>query len=569
MQLLYLWISEYRNFKNKGLNFNSQYEFDLDLVNKKLTYKKNENFIENFFGNQIQEITGIVGKNGVGKSNILELVNYSIKNPNEVGLESFFLIFKTDENNFVRYDYNFLLNIENKTSLDIQIQIHPGKIKGITNVFFSNIFDTRRYLFSDDVQDLSTNRSSLTSFGRNIYNFQQDEIKNQVKFISSPYFKSIKNNDLPMPEHLIFSTNLATNISHKIRRAADNYNLPELNEFYNKYQKRYKDSSSNKTFFLIVSFYCLIYFLIDPNEDDYEEKRFSSQRIDPVQISKIKFFIDEILVANFDIIELHHFILTTFLDFLENNFPNKNKLVKFLKNSFNSDFYNALEVKPITKGRYSKQRQEFLLPFRNKKCQNFVKEYLDVFRNNNAFQLEWSGISTGQLAFYNLFSRFHSIIKNVKQRNVLITIDEGDLYFHPNWQLNFLDFLIKGLSEIFGDRKLQIILTTHSPFLVSDLPKNNLIFIDRKDEDLLIVKPENIEIETFAANIYALYSKAFFLENGTISEFAYKKLSQLKKDIQSNVNKEDTLKLINQIGDTVIKKQYDLYLKKHSNETDK
>lgn len=570
MQIVYLWISKYRNFQDKGFNFNSKYELSFDSQNNILSCFKNENYVDDFFGKQIRDVTGIVGKNGVGKSNILELINYSIKNPSEVGLNPFFIIFRNDDGCFDCFLYDIKFNFNDKTGLHLNQQIHPGNIKDVRTVFFSNIFDNRRYLFSKETIDLSTNQSSFTSFGRNIYNFQQEQIINQVKFLSSPYFGLIRNNDLPMPEYIIFSTSLRNNLAHKIRRASEKLNIPELFEFFQKYHTRYKDSNSSKTFFLLISFYSFISFLIDPYELEDEQNISRDPYIHSEYNERVKkninFLLQEILDGNFDILELHHYILTTFVRFLENEYPQKTKLVKFLNKLFNLNL--NWEVKPIAKGRYNKFRQEFLLPFTNKSCRSFVKDYLDTFGNINFFVLEWEGISTGQVAFLNIFSRFHSILKNVKQKNVLITIDEGDLYFHPNWQLNFLKYLVKGLSEIFGERKLQIILTTHSPFLVSDLPKNNLIFIDKKGEEIEILRPEEIEIETFAANIYSLYSKAFFLENGTISEFSYNKLTQVKKNISEGVQNEISLRIINQIGDPIIKKQFEVYLKKYSHETD-
>jgi hypothetical protein len=48
MQLIYLYIENYKNIKNQGFNFTTQ--FHCDYKDGTLTIDKNENYIENFFG---------------------------------------------------------------------------------------------------------------------------------------------------------------------------------------------------------------------------------------------------------------------------------------------------------------------------------------------------------------------------------------------------------------------------------------------------------------------------------------------------------------------------------------
>jgi hypothetical protein len=75
MELVYLWVEGYKNIKNQGFNFSSKFNCKYDYKNNELTINKNDDYIENFFGKNIN-ITAIVGKNGSGKSNILEAFIY-------------------------------------------------------------------------------------------------------------------------------------------------------------------------------------------------------------------------------------------------------------------------------------------------------------------------------------------------------------------------------------------------------------------------------------------------------------------------------------------------------------
>ena len=86
MELVYLWVEDYKNIKKQGFNFSPRFEcefhyeyekyIDKDgkekerlIDNCKLEIKPKEH-IENFFGDNIN-VTAIVGKNGSGKSSIL------------------------------------------------------------------------------------------------------------------------------------------------------------------------------------------------------------------------------------------------------------------------------------------------------------------------------------------------------------------------------------------------------------------------------------------------------------------------------------------------------------------
>lgn len=61
----------------------------------------------------------------------------------------------------------------------------------------------------------------------------------------------------------------------------------------------------------------------------------------------------------------------------------------------------------------------------------------------------------------------------------LILVDEIELGLHPEAQIR----LIEELKSVVCDRKLQIICTTHSPWILESLPPNGRFFIDRLDKD--------------------------------------------------------------------------------------
>lgn len=82
MELLYVWIENYKNIKNQDFNFSPKHWFDFKpkeedgkVIGGTLHHKeRNTNYPDNFFGKNISNVTAIVGKNGSGKSSLLDYI---------------------------------------------------------------------------------------------------------------------------------------------------------------------------------------------------------------------------------------------------------------------------------------------------------------------------------------------------------------------------------------------------------------------------------------------------------------------------------------------------------------
>lgn len=108
--------------------------------------------------------------------------------------------------------------------------------------------------------------------------------------------------------------------------------------------------------------------------------------------------------------------------------------------------------------------------------------------------------------------------ERIAYKNVNIVLDELEICFHPELQRmlvnNLLTFLTGlKLNEVMA---INIILSTHSPFILSDIPENNVLML----EDGL--KRERKE-RCFGANIYDLLYNHFFMKE-FIGEFAGNKI---------------------------------------------
>jgi predicted ATP-binding protein involved in virulence len=175
--------------------------------------------------------------------------------------------------------------------------------------------------------------------------------------------------------------------------------------------------------------------------------------------------------------------------------------------------------------------------------------------------ISWSGISSGQKAYLNLFSSIWNCLnkrassKSAEETN-LICIDEGDLYLHPQWQIEFIERLITSLPKL-SNGKTQIIITTHSPILVSDLPHQCIITLPHlHNNNHAILKPISGATRTFGANLYDIYEQSFGLQQQRSGNISTKYISSiiriLDKDEISAIEQEELRLALSIIDDELI-----------------
>lgn len=177
-------------------------------------------------------------------------------------------------------------------------------------------------------------------------------------------------------------------------------------------------------------------------------------------------------------------------------------------------------------------------------------------------------VSTVIYQLLNINSAWMSvdILKNVQYRNVCLVLDEIELCAHPKFQLMLINMLIDSIKSLGLTHVLSvnIILATHSPFVLSDIPSSNILCMeDGKPKD--VFEKDN---ESFCANVYDILNNQFFM-NRFVGDFANKKLEELIGVVnQRNIDTSERIRLmkeVEKIGDTYIRK---LILKKLTEKND-
>ncbi len=564
MILCYIWIQDFKGFSNQGFNFSTEYSFDFEVSELKLTRKINEKFIQNFFSDDITEITGIIGKNASGKTNILELIQYIAEGANTIVNKPFLTVFK-DDNKYKIYTFKLQQII---CDFDAEKILYEGRIPNINSIYFSNVFDGRRHNFSKKIINLSTNDLLNSQFGENVNKNYQNIIQQQIRFIKSKQFKFLEDIEFSVnkkrrhqlkPSKVILTSPIWSNIITRVKsfekKLKDaSFKNVQLGEFVRSFRRKITENKTINSIKYYTAFLVFLDFILNRDILNYKESKLYNNEKEYFSI------VNELLTTkqnDLRIDEIYIYFTTEFAQTID-KYWNVFETSKFLTDlrEFDLGINNSSYFKEDV-GTYASRRIQFTVEY-NEKVGSFLNCYLDAVTNQNlAYSVEWAGMSSGYKAYLNIFANFYSILGKIKEKNVLICIDEGDLYFHPKWQTEYLYKLINILPMMIG-KPCQLILTTHSPFLVSDLPKNNLIFVEKSNNGNLIVIPkEKIEGETFGGNIGELYLDAFFMQGSLISHFAASKIKVLirkvkKKQIQ--ISSEERI-LLGAIGEELIKSQ--------------
>jgi predicted ATP-binding protein involved in virulence len=168
----------------------------------------------------------------------------------------------------------------------------------------------------------------------------------------------------------------------------------------------------------------------------------------------------------------------------------------------------------------------------------------------------------------------------IHYKYINIILDEIELYYHPEWQRTFISDLVNYLNKInpaniSNIEGINIILVTHSPFILSDIPNSHIIRLDRG-----MVKEYTTKEQTFGANVHDLLANSFFMPNGFMGKFAEQKInsvityleqcSQDENFIDKIWTKETVKKFIEQIGEPLIKYELkEMYFKTFKDELQK
>ena len=547
MELVYLWVEDYKNIHRQGFNFSPRFEckfydeYDEDGKLKdncklEIIEKKEDEYIKDFFGENIN-VTAIVGKNGSGKTNILEIITLLLDSNTSLDV---FLVYCIEKKLFI-IDRN---NINPNKSLSIFIDEKNYVISYFYNCL-TNPFSRMKY--SCDEND------------------QSSELCNGIK-------PSIKY--LNYPEEMFYQK--YARLSIDIKKLEPEYYFDRIMIYYNDdfiYIDNLVNDGSDINIYRILGYILLKelrqYF-------DYTNMTNVAKEAENINSQEIDNFINKLRTYNVKYKTNYFEFIKYIKSFFHNNkikFKNimkEDEIINFIISSSYEELEDEFKDFFVEQDQF---KSEYLnLDHLNNFLKN--KKLLSFLINNNIFKIElvnsvkgnvkYSLLSSGEKTLLKILTDIiYSIQTLRKPKNYIMLFDEIELSLHPNWQKKLIFYIIKSIELIKEIKKkelpyLHILFTTHSPFMLSDIPTQNIIFLDTDKNGNSTANGLNEKKQTFGANIHTLLSDSFFMNDGLMGEFAKGKINEIidffnnKNSVYTN-DKKKLKKVIASIGEPFLK----------------
>ena len=436
MELVYLWVEDYKNIQKQGFNFSPRFRCEYDEVTNELSIINVKQDIKSIYGSNVL-ITGIIGENGAGKSSLGgEFISKKLFGP--ITTKGCILLIENNNKLFLLNDTKMKIILKSETEIVIG--------------------------FSEDFSEIINTLFNNKSISEESYN-HNNLLKSEFAFLSK-------------------KGNYGNSIYSALNGLGFRKTRPDL---YN----------IGRYVFSIIS------------EFSSRDNQFSANSyrvIRPLERKDINQY--DTIIGKLDGLQ---------------------------------EIINLLDF-PFTVIK-TKTKIEFLTKDKTK--------------------LLFGNLSFGQkFAIHMLASIYHRIKHN---KISIFFLDEVTLSMNPRLERKFIDILLsivkKVEEELQESISVHFIITSHSPFILSDIPKENVIFL-KKDENTArcVNDTNNVHFESFGANIHSLLANGFFMKDGLMGEFAKNKINDVyeylvNRNSKKEFTQQEAQNIINLIGEPMLRKE--------------
>lgn len=592
---IYLKEHEYLINEPQTLNFGGKYLYSFLPIGENLIVRRklNEKYIPNFFNIsdsvcKVELLSAVVGQNGVGKSSVLDVIR-------KIFVEQIYSMPYNDSTILVEVDGEtkvlfsnykvFIITDDGDQSPEGYEELEKIGAQDYQSIYYSPHFDLKynnnfsevdKYDISLDQfikQDLEDKDKKGTN--ENGWRFPLHEelvFKNsmrQIEFLSSSVFKEnsvfrevfdlpqyetgilhfrdveisdFHNTPMPLRPMIKLILEKAENESrdwHSIRKFDKNHNVVNQAEVNRYLLER----------FVIKAFISIVIEQMEKENTWLQEGKIEN----PYDMNRFKdfsakdllfYFIKESYIekGNFKKPIFDYDEILPFFEKLDSLFEEETNPDDITKQSIRLNLDEVKEIMQLHK----KIVFNLLHYYPTREGLVDKGDYTDGFI---AFRPTDRNMSSGENALLSFFSKLYSFIQDnlieeskslPNKENYILLLDEADLGFHPVWKKRYVDAILKTLPYFFESievkPKLQIILTTHDPLTLSDLPINNVVFLQKDGKYCSVISDtdQNKIQKTFGANITDLLAHSFFVENGLIGDFSRSKIKEVIDWINEN-----------------------------------
>lgn len=611
MKLIYCYIEHFRNIENQDVSLSD--EFDCRYRDSKIFIEKREKnpLMDYIYDNGfMSNLRIIVGKTGSGKTNFLQLIGMDWWNRKSTADgDAYLLLYKMhNENDFFVEE----VGLGNKTraycfTYDFDkheiLKYIPAACDDHEDTYIINAFD--RYAFAscpyDNVrqeQMFDNNQfipRKITQYGKSSVSMECEFLKEYLSHFSE---KSIKRRVSFVIGWKNWQNKIQSDLDEKLikreywtykDRAEEQRDKNFRNGQYNKPIEYDKKSTPKSRFIhdLMVDFAIYLRKWAELVEYEFPEKYYPYTGIvydlgieDPRELPDGK---------KMGILKRIDW-LCQYIDYQTDEIMSNRGLVW----QIGSDIRDLFHLLGKMDDKYFTDT-EFTIPVMDidvngKTVMRDVFERMEQYRPDQIgvfteclLPYHWSYVSSGEYQYAKIWGVLEEYGVRVKmmtqgqkyseaiQPNLILLLDEPENYMHPEMCRTFIRNLNVLLSKRNPNTELQVLISTHSPFMLSDVMASQVIKMDYDENGKCVISES--EKPYYAANIHSIMADGFFLEY-TIGEQArifledkfklLQRLTCMNRNLSSSEKEELTMirSLIPNIGDALIRHCFCMMLEK-------
>lgn len=611
MKLIYCYIEHFRNIENQDVSLSD--EFDCRYRDSKIFIEKREKnpLMDYIYDNGfMSNLRIIVGKTGSGKTNFLQLIGMDWWNRKSTADgDAYLLLYKMhNENDFFVEE----VGLGNKTraycfTYDFDkheiLKYIPAAYDDHEDTYIINAFD--RYAFAscpyDNVrqeQMFDNNQfipRKITQYGKSSVSMECEFLKEYLSHFSE---KSIKRRASFVIGWKNWQNKIQSDLDEKLikreywtykDRAEEQRDKNFRNGQYNKPIEYDKKSTPKSRFIhdLMVDFAIYLRKWAELVEYEFPEKYYPYTGIvydlgieDPRELPDGK---------KMGILKRIDW-LCQYIDYHTDEITSNRGLVW----QIGSDIRDLFHLLGKMDDKYFTDT-EFTIPVMDidvngKTVMRNVFERMEQYRPDQIgvfteclLPYHWSYVSSGEYQYAKIWGVLEEYGVRVKmmtqgqkyseaiQPNLILLLDEPENYMHPEMCRTFIRNLNVLLSKRNPNTELQVLISTHSPFMLSDVMASQVIKMDYDENGKCVISESKKPY--YAANIHSIMADGFFLEY-TIGEQArifledkfklLQRLTCMNRNLSSSEKEELTMirSLIPNIGDALIRHCFCMMLEK-------
>lgn len=611
MKLIYCYIEHFRNIENQDVSLSD--EFDCRYRDSKIFMEKREKnpLMDYIYDNGfMSNLRIIVGKTGSGKTNFLQLIGMDWWNRKSTADgDAYLLLYKMhNENDFFVEE----VGLGNKTraycfTYDFDkheiLKYIPAACDDHEDTYIINAFD--RYAFAscpyDNVrqeQMFDNNQfipRKITQYGKSSVSMECEFLKEYLSHFSE---KSIKRRVSFVIGWKNWQNKIQSDLDEKLikreywtykDRAEEQRDKNFRNGQYNKPIEYDKKSTPKSRFIhdLMVDFAIYLRKWAELVEYDFPEKYYPYTGIVyDLGIEDSRELPDGKKMGILKRIDW----LCQYIDYHTDEITSNRGLVWQIGSDIRDLFhlFGKMDDKYFTDTEFSIPVMD--IDVNGKTVMREVFERMEQYRPDQIgvfteclLPYHWSYVSSGEYQYAKIWGVLEEYGVRVKmmtqgqkyseaiQPNLILLLDEPENYMHPEMCRTFIRNLNVLLSKRNPNTELQVLISTHSPFMLSDVMASQVIKMDYDENGKCVISESKKPY--YAANIHSIMADGFFLEY-TIGEQArifledkfklLQRLTCMNRNLSSSEKEELTMirSLIPNIGDALIRHCFCMMLEK-------